>query len=189
MKLKGQHIGKERTDLFREFYLDYKDKVYKYAWMHLKEEDLALDIVQEVFAKIWVRFDELDHTQNIKAYLYTAARNAVFDELRKIQVKGTYATLEGARPPQVDNSTDESLAFKDLEKVYQDAIQQLPTERQRIFLLSKVEYLTNTEIADQLGISVNTVRDQLVKANKSVRTFVLAHFDVSLAVLIFLRIL
>jgi len=189
MKLKGQYIEKERAALFRKFYFEYKDKVYKYAWMHLKEKDLALDIVQEVFAKIWVRFDELDQNQNIKAYLYTAARNTVFDELRKIQVKDTYVDIVGSRPVQVDNSTDESLAFKDLENVYQQAIQQLPPERQRIFLLNKTEYLTNAEIAERLGISVNTVRDQLVKANKSVRTFVLANFDISLAVLIFLRIL
>ncbi|EFK59770.1 RNA polymerase sigma-70 factor [Sphingobacterium spiritivorum] len=189
MKLTQQHIEQEIAGQFREFYLEYKDKVYRYALIHLREESQALDIVQEVFSKIWIRFEELDKNQNIKAYLYTVARNTVFDELRKIKIKHNYANTEGQRLPAVDNSNAEHIAFKDLEKVYQQAILQLPSERQRIYLLSKIEYLSNAEIADQLGISVNTVRDQLVKANKSVRAFILSHFEMSITILIFLRIL
>jgi RNA polymerase sigma-70 factor (ECF subfamily) len=54
--------------------------------------------------------------------------------------------------------------------------------------LSKEEFLDNQEIADRLGISVNTVRDQLVKGNKFVRQYIIDHFEISIALLIFLNI-
>ncbi|WP_454879269.1 RNA polymerase sigma factor [Sphingobacterium detergens] len=173
---------------FKNFFLSYKDKVYKYALLHLKEEDTAADLVQEAFSRIWKKWGELDENKNPQSYLYTIAKNLVFDELRKQKVRVQFKLdgIDGSK--QVDNSNEESIRFKDLERVYREAIEKLPKARLEIFLLSKEEFLDNQEIADRLGISVNTVRDQLVKGNKFVRQYILDNFEISTALLIFLTI-
>lgn len=180
-------VNNERLD-FKQFYLSYKDKVYKYAFLHFKDEEIAADLVQEVFSKIWNKWDCLDAEQNVRAYLYTVSRNLVFDELRKIKVRLDYSLADKDGAKDIDNSNEESIAYKDLEKIYKEAISKLPKARLEVFLLSKEAFLNNQEIADQLGISINTVRDQLVKANKSVRQHILAHIKVSIALFIFLKI-
>ncbi|WP_104385381.1 RNA polymerase sigma factor [Sphingobacterium sp. HMA12] len=173
---------------FKNFFLSYKDKVYKYALLHLKEENAAADLVQEVFSRIWNKWRELDETRNPQSYLYTVAKNLVFDELRKQKVRFQF-NLDGIDASAlVDNSNEESIRFKDLERVYREAIGKLPKARLEIFLLSKEEFLDNHEIAERLGISVNTVRDQLVKGNKFVRQYILDNFEISTALLIFLTI-
>ncbi|MCS4228360.1 RNA polymerase sigma factor [Sphingobacterium sp. BIGb0165] len=173
---------------FKNFFLSYKDKVYKYALLHLKEEDTSADLVQEAFSRIWKKWGELDGNKNPQSYLYTIAKNLVFDELRKQKVRVQFKLdrIDGSK--QVDNSNEESIRFKDLERVYREAIEKLPKARLEIFLLSKEEFLDNQEIADRLGISVNTVRDQLVKGNKFVRQYILDNFEISTALLIFLTI-
>jgi len=173
---------------FKNFFLSYKDKVYKYALLHLKEEDTSADLVKEAFSSIWKKWGELDGNKNPQSYLYTIAKNLVFDELRKQKVRVQFK-LDGIdASKQVDNSNEESIRFKDLERVYREAIEKLPKARLEIFLLSKEEFLDNQEIADRLGISVNTVRDQLVKGNKFVRQYILDNFEISTALLIFLTI-
>ncbi len=72
---------------FKTFFLLYKDKVYKYAYLHLKEEPAAADLVQETFSRIWKKWAELDRNKNPQSYLYTIARNLVFDELRKQKIR------------------------------------------------------------------------------------------------------
>ncbi|MDM1295381.1 RNA polymerase sigma-70 factor [Sphingobacterium sp. N143] len=173
---------------FKNFFLLYKDKVYKYALLHLKEDAAAADLVQEAFSRIWKKWEEVDITKNPQSYLYTIARNLVFDELRKQKVRFQFDVDAVHSDKLVDNSNEESIRFKDLERTYRAAIEKLPAARLQIFLMSKEEFLDNQEIADRLGISVNTVRDQLVKGNKFVRQYILDHFEISLALMIFLRI-
>ncbi|MDF2475973.1 MAG: polymerase sigma-70 factor [Sphingobacterium sp.] len=180
----------EKHDIldFKNFFLSYKDKVYKYALLHLKEVDAAADVVQEAFSRIWKKWTELDEMKNPQSYLYTIAKNLVFDELRKQKVRFQF-NIDGVDTSKlVDNSNEESIRFKDLERVYRAAIEKLPKARLEIFLLSKEEFLDNQEIADRLGISVNTVRDQLVKGNKFVRQYILDNFEISIALFIFLTI-
>lgn len=170
---------------FKTFFMSYKDKVYKYAYLHFRDEDTASDIVQEAFSKIWMKWDQMDINQNYTAYLYSIMRNLVFDELRKRQVRHQYATLKQLGVEPEDNSNEEQVAFKDLEKLYKEAISKLPKSSLQVYRMSKEDFLKNKEIADELGISVNTVREHIVKANKFVRSYILERMGMSLAVLIF----
>jgi len=170
---------------FKDFFISHKDKVFKYAYMHFKDRDLASDIVQEAFSKIWSKWDQIDATQNYSSYLYSTARNLVFDELRKRQVRLQYSALQQVGVEAQDNSNEEKIAYKDLEKLYREAISRLPKSRMEIYTLSKEEFLNNSEIAEKLGISVNTVREHIVKGNKFVRGYILERMGLSLALLIF----
>ncbi|WP_398455446.1 RNA polymerase sigma-70 factor [Sphingobacterium thalpophilum] len=182
-----QYTGQQRK--FREFYLTYKDKVYTYAFSHLKDKDMAVDVVQEAFTRIWKKVTAGEEPNNLQSYLYTVSRNIVFDEIRKEKVRMNFLEKQRMANEGGDNSGEEHIEFKDLERLYCEALELLPDARKRIYLLSKEEHLSNQEIADLLGISINTVRDQIVKSNKMVRQFILSRMGSSLALLIFLKIL
>lgn len=64
-----QYTGRQRK--FREFYLTYKDKVYTYAFSHLKDKDMAVDVVQEAFTRIWKKVTAGEEPNNLQSYLYT----------------------------------------------------------------------------------------------------------------------
>jgi len=160
---------------FEAFFHAHKDAIYKYAYLHVKDEDAAVDIVQEVFLRFWNKIADIDPRQNPKAYLYTIARNAVFDELRKkAQFIGFAARAAIEQTPHTDDN-EERLHYNDLKRLYHEAIGKLPGKRQEIYRLSKLEYLTNERIAKVLDISINTVRDQLAKGNRYVRRYILAN--------------
>lgn len=173
---------------FKDFFVSHKDKVYKYAYMHFRDGDLASDIVQEAFSKIWAKWDTIDAGQNYSSYLYSTTRNLVFDELRKRQVRLQYSALKQLGVEAHDNSIEDKIAYKDLEKLYKEAISKLPKCRMEIYALSKEEFLNNSEIAEKLGISVNTVREHIVKGNKFVRSYILERMSLSLALIIFFEI-
>ncbi len=159
--------------IFRDFFYQHKDALYKYAALHLRDSELAADIVQDVFTKFWNRIEFLDVNQNVNAYLFTIARHAVFEELRKkIQFKN-YSDYTAYNIQFGVNNCEEKLHLKELENLYQEAISKLPEQRQKIFRFSKLQHLSNDEIADMLQISKNTVRDQLVKGNRFVKSYIM----------------
>lgn len=174
---------------FKIFFYQYKDAVYKYAILHLRDSNIAEDVVQEVFVRFWKRINQINPDQNVRSYLYTIARNVVFDELRKnIQFQDFSSYTLHTSKVGVNDSEDD-VNYKELEGLYQHAIGLLPEQRQKIYRLSKLEYLTHDEIAALLNISKNTVRDQLVKGNKFVREYVARHSSILPLALLFLKIL
>jgi len=161
---------------FEAFFRAYKDAIYKYALLHVKDEGAATDIVQEVFLRFWKKIADIDPGQNAKAYLYTIARNAVFDEMRKKALfKGFAAQAATAQAAHTEDN-EERQHYNDLKRLWHEAIGKLPEKRREIYRLSKLENLTNETIAKTLNISANTVRDQLVKGNSYVRRYILRSY-------------
>lgn len=179
--------GNEKA--FKIFFYQHKDAVYKYAILHLRDSDIAEDVVQEVFIRFWNRISQINPDQNVRSYLYTIARNVVFDELRKniqFQDFSSYTLHTGTIGV---NDSEDDINYKELENLYQQAIGLLPEQRQKIYRLSKLEYLSHDEIASLLNISKNTVRDQLVKGKKFIREYVVRQSSVIPFALLFIKLL
>ncbi|QBR12257.1 RNA polymerase sigma-70 factor [Sphingobacterium sp. CZ-2] len=158
---------------FESFFYQYHTLLYIYALNHLKDEDIAADVVQEVFIKIWNNFDQLDFENNPKAYLFTICKNQVHDELKKKAKFQVYASNQLKVNSNFCNNNEEEQEYRELKRIYSEAIEQLPEKRKHIFWLSRMENLSNTQIAQHLNLSINTVRDQLVKGNKTIKTYIL----------------
>lgn len=139
--------------------------------------------------KIWVKKDTLNPELSIKSYLYTTTRNYVFDYLRKAVHDQKFREYFLQIYTEDTGLMDDILYTRQLEVIKMNAIARLPAQRQLIFRMSKVQGCSNQEIADQLGISVNTVRDQLVKASRFVRHYLCQHADISIIVTAFCHII
>lgn len=176
-------------EAFRALYEKYRDTIYGYTLKLCGLPEVASDAVQEVFMKIWIKHDHLDPGLSLKAYLFTTARNYIFDYLRKaVHDQHFREHFLQLYTEDTGGAMDDLLYTRQLEAIKMKAISCLPTQRQLIFRMSKVQGLSNQEIADQLGISINTVRDQLVKASRFVRHYLYQHADISILVAIFCHI-
>lgn len=164
-------VANSELDAFRRLYEHYLQKVYSYSYFLTRSSEQAEDLTQELFAKIWIKRAELKSIENFDAWLTTLVRNSAYNylkrnaveqkALRKIQVSQHLESL----------SVEDSLINKEYSKIYQEAINQLPPQQKKVFLLSRNEGLKQEEIASNLGISLNTVKNHMKAALFSIRTY------------------
>jgi len=120
------------------------------------------DITLESFSKLFERCKDFETEANIRAFLYVAARNASFNLLKHQQrVQTGQAEI---RYLQQDEFADPVQIEVELVSMIYKAIDLLPTERKKVFKLLYIDGLKIAEVAEQLGISVNTVKSQRAKA-------------------------
>ena len=134
-----------------------------YALHYIQDVDLSEDIVQESYAALWEKLQEGAHVLNRKSYLYMMVRNRCLDHLRK---KGI--PTESLKPYDTYGIIDDDDAQErsQTEARLWTAIDSLPEKCREVFIMSKRDGLKYEEIAEELGLSVNTVRNQISKALK-----------------------
>lgn len=136
-----------------------------FALRYTQQLDDAEDIVQQAFADVWDRNCRELPIDHLKSYLYQAVRNRSLTYVAKMASVETTDQL----PDVEDLSEEERVSDAERDARLWEAIDQLPPERRKIFLLSKRDGLKYQEIADRLHISVKTVENQMSKALKSLR--------------------
>ncbi len=153
------------------FRLHYNALIH-FANTYVKRSDIADEIVQETFIKIWEIRSSIDETRSIKAFLYRCVHNNCLNYIRD-QKKIVYLSsefiseLEGRFQLIDENASNnyfEYLASEQLSALVHDSIMQLPDQCREVFLLCRFHDKSYQEIATQLGISVNTVKTQLSRA-------------------------
>ncbi|HEX5171293.1 MAG TPA: RNA polymerase sigma-70 factor [Cyclobacteriaceae bacterium] len=163
--IKGIREGSEAH--FRQVFDAYFDALCHYAFTKLRDMDEAEDIVQGMFVKVWEKRSSLVITQSIRSYLFRAVHNHCINQLEHRDVRQRHLTYKTSttgnesQPPEVFP--------EELEDNIRNAIEQLPQQCRLIFKMSRYEELKYAEIADKLGISVNTVENQISKALKILR--------------------
>lgn len=168
---------------FEMIYRTYYKRLHGYAYSYLQRVQDAEDVVQAVFLRIWVQRESWDPPGSVKHYLFAAIRNEALNVLRHEHVFDE-AEEEITRIVTGHNSpspSDNDPEVEDLRKAIENGIGQLPAQCRQIFLLSRKNGLTYTEIAEDLDLSVNTVGTQMGRALRVLRRS-LAEYLVLLAV-------
>jgi RNA polymerase sigma-70 factor (ECF subfamily) len=128
----------------------------------LDGEGSADDIVQEAFIRLWTRRNELKFEGSFKAFLFTLTRNAAIDERRRAgRRSGLSAQVD---PPASEPSPLAAAEASQLREIAEAAVERLPPRRRETFRLARNEGLSYMEIAEVLGISTQTVANQMSKA-------------------------
>lgn len=138
-----------------------------YALHYLDSIDESEDVVQDVFCTLMQKAQAGGYVQVSKAYLYTSVRNRCLDILKSSHTRDTVNSLDGT-----DGIAEEDMDLADRsvdEARMWTAIDSLPKKCRRILLMNKVQGMKYSEIADSLGISENTVRNQMAKALKTIK--------------------
>jgi len=137
-----------------------------FALGYVKDADQAEDIVQELFARLWQDREALSIQVSVKSYLFTAVRNRC---LNALVVKKRMRPLDEEVHDAAEGDGRNEDELTERAARVQAVIEGLPTERRKIFRLSRNEGLKYQEIAEKLEISVKTVENQMGKALKTLR--------------------
>ncbi|MDO6435141.1 sigma-70 family RNA polymerase sigma factor [Flavitalea sp. BT771] len=162
-----QQIAQGSKEAFNALYAKHWERAYSDAYKRLKENDLAKDIVQDIFTHIWLNRTTL-HIENFPAYLHTAIRNKVIKSAaRQNLTHPFFDALESLAEKKLQADAD--VLWKEFFRSYEALLQSLPTKRQAIFRLHFHEDLPTKDIAAKLGLSRKTVQNQLGKAIEKLR--------------------
>lgn len=175
-------LTKNDETAFREFYFRYKDKLWHYAFSFLKSKEESDDIVQEIFIRFWELRNFIDTKLSVSSLLYTMVRNRVLNHFRDMDIELQLKRALLLKHPVNDDSTEANLIFTEYQKILTEAIEHLPTQRKRIFNLSRMENKSHKEIAALLGISVSTVQEHISEALKFIKIYLSKHADLTLSV-------
>jgi len=154
---------------FEALFHSQYSKLCGYANTFLKDADASEEIVQEVMFRIWVNRDSLDITTSVNSYLFRAVRNSCMNLVKHAGIRDKYKTWNESREPGSTMSPEDQMIVSELEQKIREAIDHLPMERRKVFVMSRYDGLTYVEIAAKLGLSVKTVENQMGRALKSLR--------------------
>lgn len=168
--------GNEKA--FRKLFDLYYQDIYGYSISILKSKEAAEENVQDVFMKVWLHRENLNPEQSFKAYIFTIARNQAFNILNKAANDVLLKEEIFYESQKSHEYGDYAIREEDCKKLQKQAIRQLPPKRKQIFKMSRKKGMTYEEISQELGISINTVRNQMSKALESMRVFFHLHDEI-----------
>jgi len=154
---------------FTEIYNRYWPKLFLHSRHMLSDDDQAQDVVQEVFSWIWQHYQDVNLNQSLSSYLYGAIRNKVLNLVKHEKVKALKFADIAAYMTSGQHGLDEELNYQELVRIIDDEIALMPPKMREIFELSRHSDLSHKVIAEQLGISEQTVRKQVQRALRLLR--------------------
>lgn len=152
--------------LFKSYY----SNLCKYARNIVLNEATAEDLVMDVFVRIWEVGSLLVITSSISGYLYQSVHNHCINYMTRKHKRfselnsETIELLNSRIPPDTSFDPFQNMNFTELSDRIGQSIEKLPEECRKIFILSRTEGLSHKEIAEQMGISENTVKVQIYRA-------------------------
>ncbi len=154
---------------FEQLFKSHYKALHAYANMLLKDLDIAEEVVQAMFLKLWEKRGVLEVQTSVKAYLYKCVYNDSLNLLKHEQVKSKYNDFTVHTMNTHHEAASNRVELSELQKELRLAMEALPEQCRLIFQMSRFEELKYREIAERLGISVKTVENQMGKALKILR--------------------
>lgn len=149
---------------FDEIFERYNKKVFAFSLHNLKNKQDAEGVVQEVFLNLWNDRVKLKEIQNLDAWIFTISFNIIRKHFRKLARERRYLGKFEETALHHDYSTITAVEYNDLLEKAEKIIEKLPPRQKTIYVLSKREGLSNTEISRKLNITKKTVENHLTRA-------------------------
>ena len=147
----------------------YQAGLLKFVVYFLKDKEIALEVVSDVFIYLWLHRHQLKIKENLKGYLFQAARNQALQILRKKKIP--LESLDTPHNQQLisEEASDGPLSKKEAEAQINSSLSFLPEQQRLVFRLHRFEGFTYAEIAEMLQISAHTVRNHMFQALKQLK--------------------
>jgi len=170
---------------FSELYTLYIRKIYAYALGIVKSPDLAEDVAQETFVKLWELAPSIESERQLGPYLFTIARNHALNILKRASRESSISEEIFSNAIHQSENGLQYTQRKQTGQLIRMAISQLPPKRRQIYEMCRDEGYSYKEAAKVLGISDNTVNSQMVKAIKAIKDFMDRHGALLLSLFLF----
>ncbi|MBL4678576.1 MAG: sigma-70 family RNA polymerase sigma factor [Mucilaginibacter sp.] len=152
---------------FETLYRHYVDPIFRKVYYLTKSAEIAEELTQDVFLKIWERRELVDPERSFGAFLHRIAQNLIIDLYRRLAHD---RVLRDHLISSVSELYDPAAADTDRQWI-QQALESLPAQRKKVMALVKIEGRSYQEVSDLLGVSTSTIRDHVVKGTKSLKAY------------------
>ncbi len=178
MDLVRQHDEEAYTEIYKR----YNGVLFVHALRMLDSEEEAKDVVQDLFVVLWQRRGDIKIRGSLSAYLYSAVRNRILDQISRSRTHDRYIHSLASFIAEGVNGTDHLVREKELSQIIEREVALLPDRMQHIFRLSRSNELSHKEIAEKMNLSDKTVKKQISNALIILRK----KLDIAFAVILFL---
>lgn len=164
-------VKKRDKEAFHTLYYKYHAYLYAVALRYLKDEDMAADTVQHVFIKLWETTKALNIDINVKNYLYTMTKNHILNQIRDNKETVSLNYINAQQEIKDKNDIVKLMEEQQTIDVLHKGINSLPPQKRRVCQLKLEEGITNQNIADEMGISIHTVKTHYRESLKMLRDY------------------
>jgi RNA polymerase sigma-70 factor (ECF subfamily) len=173
---------------FNQMYYQTNRNIFNAVMSYVKNEHIAIELVQRVYVKFWNNRQKLKDVRSLKDYLFIIARNLTLDHFRKVTLETNFFAEFILRENNPVNTTDEKIEQIEYDRLLKDAIAQLPPQQKEAWLLINEEELSYAETAVKMNISRLTVKRHLELSRKSVREYLKSQIYIVLTLPLFIII-
>lgn len=161
--------SKGDQNAFAQLFNLYSDKLYSFIVSMSGSDQVAEDVVQDVFLKIWHNNQELANIENFNSYLFRTAHNHAVNIMKRMAKETLILSQIATRSGASKFETFFDVEYKELQHFYQQAIENLPPQQKLVFTMSREKGLKQQEIAQILNISIPTVKSHMTQALRFLR--------------------
>jgi RNA polymerase sigma-70 factor (ECF subfamily) len=164
---------------FEILFLKYQPKLVFFLHGFIKDKEQARDMAQDIFLSIWNNKEKLDEVKSFKAYIYKMAKNTICNYYDHIIVNEKFVADQLTHSSETEDA-EETIFANQLQDMIDATVSQMPPQRKQIFIMSRVEGMSNAEIAEKLNINKRTVENHLTAAladiRKTIKTWIILFF-------------
>lgn len=179
ISLHGSPSEKSLEAYFEQVYRDYFERLFAYALIITKSDNLAQDVVSDVFFNLWSKKTDLFSIKELKSYLFTSVKNQAVRALSNDPVHFHSDSYDHAISSIDKLDPEELLVGKELDQFINDTINGLPPQCELVFRMVRERNLKYDEVAEELGISNETVKYHVKTALKKIKAALANHFTES----------
>ena len=162
-------LKEDNEAAFAEIYNRYAESLAGFSASKLYSLEDAQDVIHDLFVKLWSERTQLTITTNLKTYLFTSVRYRIIDKIRRNVTREEYTLMIQSLAAAYEPGVEQQIAAKELKHTIEQSLEELSPKVKQVYHLSREEYLSIDEIAKKLGVSEQTVKNQLTAALKHLR--------------------
>lgn len=166
MTLPAGNYTQKELSWFQSIFDTYYESIRSFAYFKTGDVNIADDIVQEVFLKLWSNRSGV-RDETVKALLYTIATNTIKNHFKHKQV--VYRFEKQNPEENAEHGADADLRQEELSKKLQIVLAEIPEKSREVFLMNRIEGLTYEDIAERLGLSVKAIEKRMSEAIRILR--------------------
>ena len=168
-----KRLGKGDHEAFDILFIQYHSKLKRFFLGFIKDEEVANDMIQDIFLKIWINKEAVSKAVSFNRYLFRMAKNMIYDYFDHELIREKFEqNIQDDSDYLYADILEEEIYANELSLLFDIAIDKMPPQRKQIFILSRKKGVSNEEIAEKLNINIRTVENHITLAIRELRKII-----------------
>ena len=162
-------LGNSDRKAFAVLYNLYAGKCLHFVSSVIQDKEIAKDMTHDIFVKVWLKREIISKVDSFSAYLFRMVRNSVLDRMESEVIRRRFMVESLVVSEEFRSYVDEKVSLDELQHLVFNAVNKMPEQRRRVFVMSRYDGIPNIKIAELLGVSIRTVENHLTNALADIR--------------------